>query len=569
MQHNKPHRVFLPQDFKVTNWKALEPYFKSLEERELDDADATEKWLKDRSELEAVLEEDMAWRYIKMNIDTRDEDLAKDFEFFVQEIQPMMSPYDHRLNVKLLESKGVALLNQNKYFIYLRGVKRAVEIFREENVALEAELTSLSQKYGNIAAQMSIEVDGEEMTMQKGQSLLKSTDRSLREKVYHKLHKRRAKDREKLDALFSELIEKRTQLAKNAGFANYRDYMFAAMGRFDYTPDDCFQFHEAISKEIVPIINQFQAERKQKLGLEVLKPWDTSVDPDNLDPLKPFEKGEELLEKSVACFNRLDPYFGNCLNTMDEMGHLDLDSKKGKAPGGFNYPMYEVGAPFIYMNAVGSIDDVVTMVHEGGHAIHSFLTHPLELTAFKNFPSEVAELASMSMELMSMKHWEVFLSDTDELRRAKKDHLKKVLGVLPWVAAIDKFQHWIYTHPTHTVEERHKQWLAIITDLSGSHVDWSGMEHYRDNLWQAQLHLFEVPFYYIEYGMAQLGAIAVWRNFINHEAKAIEDYKIGLSLGYTKSIGSIYQAAGVRFDFSPTYVKELADFVKQELEKLD
>lgn len=569
MQLDTPIRIFLPQDFKVQSWEELEPYFTSLVNRNLDTAEATEQWLKERSELEAVLEEDMAWRYIKMNIDTTDEALAKDFEFFVQEIQPKMAPYDHQLNVKLVESKGVTLLDQDTYFIYLRGVKRAIEIFRDENIALEAELTTLSQKYGSIAAQMSIEHEGEEMTMQKAVSLLKSTDRSLREQIYFKLQKRRAQDRDTLDQLFTELIQKRTQLAKNAGFDNYRDYMFAAMGRFDYTPGDCFQFHEAIEKEIVPIITAFQEERQSKLGLDVLKPWDTSVDPDNLDPLKPFDGGQELLKKSVSCFDQLDPYFSACLRKMDEMGHLDLDSKKGKAPGGFNYPMYEVGAPFIYMNAVGSVDDVVTMVHEGGHAIHSFLTHPLELTSFKSFPSEVAELASMSMELMSMKHWDVYFDDANDLVRAKKDHLKKVLGVLPWVAAIDKFQHWIYTNPTHTAEERHAEWLNIITKLSGSLVDWSGLEQYRDNLWQAQLHLYEVPFYYIEYGMAQLGAIAVWRNFMNDEAKAIEAYKKGLSLGYTASIGDIYEAAGVKFDFSPGCVKELASFVKAELAKLD
>jgi oligoendopeptidase F len=569
MQHSKPTRIFLPQDFKLSSWEQLQPYFESLVSRDLNTAVETEEWLKERSELDAVLEEDMAWRYIKMNIDTTDEALAKEFEFFVQEIEPKMAPYDHKLNVKLIESKGVNLLDVDTYKIYLRGVKRAIEIFREENIALEAELTTLSQKYGTIAAKMAIEHEGEELTMQKGASLLRSTDRDLRESVYHKLQERRAQDRDALDSLFTELIEKRTQLAKNAGFENYRDYMFAAMGRFDYGPEDCFQFHDAIEKEIVPIIEVFQKERKQQLGLDVLKPWDTSVDPNNLPPLKPFEKGDDLLAKSITCFEQLDPYFSNCLKTMEEMGHLDLDSKKGKAPGGFNYPMYEVGAPFIYMNAVGSLDDVVTMVHEGGHAIHSFLTHPLELTTFKSFPSEVAELASMSMELMSSKHWDVFLPDADDLKRAKKDHLKRVLGVLPWVAAIDKFQHWIYTNPTHTVAERHAQWTEIITALSGSELDWTGLEQYRDSMWQAQLHLYEVPFYYIEYGMAQLGAIAVWRNFMQDQTKAIADYKAGLSLGYTKSIGEIYQTAGVKFDFSPAYVKELASFVKDELSKLD
>ncbi|MDB0007437.1 M3 family metallopeptidase, partial [Flavobacteriales bacterium] len=299
---------------------------------------------------------------------------------------------------------------------------------------------------------------------------------------------------------------------------------------------------------------------------EAYKPWDTSVDAEGKAPLKPFEGGEDLIDKSIRCFERLSPYYGQCLSTMKAMKHIDLVSKEGKAPGGFNYPLHEIGVPFIYMNAVGSQRDLVTMVHEGGHAIHSFLSRDLDLCDFKSTPSEVAELASMSMELISMDTWDEFYSNEDELVRAKTEQMQKVLEGLPWIAAIDKFQHWIYTTP-HTAEERRAEWKNIMQKLGSSIVDWDGQEDALLNLWQKQLHLYEVPFYYIEYGMAQLGAIAMWRSYKQLGKEALSNYDEALKLGYTKSIGEIYQTAGIEFNFSQAYVNELADFIKAQLNR--
>ena len=390
----------------------------------------------------------------------------------------------------------------------LRSVNKKIEIFREENIPLFTTMEQKQQEYGAISAKMSIEVNGEKLTMQKAAQLLKSTDRVKREEVYNKISTRRLQDEKALDDLFDELIALRQQIAKNAGFDNYRDYMFAAMGRFDYTPKDCFNFHDAIAQEIVPIINSFEQKRNDKLGYTSYKPWDTAVDVDGFAPLKPFEGGTQLTDLSVECFNRLRPYFGECLSTMKAMKHLDLESKNGKAPGGFMYPLYEIGVPFIYMNAVGSQRDVITMMHEGGHAVHSFLCRDLPMTEFKSTPSEVAELASMSMELISMDHWDVFYADETELKRAKLEQLEKVLEGLPWIASIDKFQHWIYTNK-HTAQERKEKWCEISAALGNQIIDWDGNENVKASLWQRQLHLYEVPFYYIEYGMAQLGAIAM------------------------------------------------------------
>ena len=564
----RPERKFVSEDLKIDSWGKIEPLFEDLLSRSISTTTELEKWMLDRSELEAVLEEDMAWRYIKMNIDTTDKDLSEKFHFWIKEISPKMAPYSHKLNLKLVDNLFLNDLDSDKYRIYLRGVKKSIEIFREDNIPLFTEMEAKQQEYGSISAKMSIEVDGEKLTMQKAALLLKDTNRETREEVYYKISERRSEDREKLDILYDELISLRQKIANNAGFENYRDYMFSAMGRFDYTATDCYSFHDAIQQEIIPIITSLEKERKQKLGLEKYKAWDTSVDVDGKQALKPFDGGDILTDKSIECFTKLRPYFGECLSTMKEMKHLDLESKAGKAPGGFMYPLYEIGVPFIYMNAVGSQRDVVTMVHEGGHAVHSFLSRDLEMTEFKSTPSEVAELASMSMELLSMKHWDVFYDNEEELKRAKKEQLEKALEGLPWIAAIDKFQHWIYT-TNHTADERRKQWIEISSELGNQVIDWEGQEDSLANQWQRQLHLYEVPFYYIEYGMAQLGAIAMWREFILKGEDALDNYMEALKLGYTKSIGEIYNTAGIKFDFSAVYVKELADFIKKELSKIN
>ena len=564
----RPKRKFVPENLIIDSWKKIESLFDNLVEREISNVAELEKWMLDRSELEAVLEEDMAWRYIKMNIDTTNKELGESFSFWIKEIAPKTAPYSHKLNLKLVNSPSLQYLNREKYRIYLRSINKKIEIFREENIPLFTEMEAKQQEYGAISAKMNVEMDGKKLTMQKAAQLLKDTDRNKREKVFKKISERRLQDEKALDDLYDELIALRKQIAKNADFENYRDYMFAAKERFDYTPEDCFDFHDAIEKEIVPIITSFEQKRKDKLGFENYKPWDTQVDVDGLSPLKPFDGGKVLTDKSIECFDRLRPYFGECLATMQAMKHLDLESKDGKAPGGFMYPLYEIGVPFIYMNAVGSQRDVVTMVHEGGHAVHSFLCRDLSMTEFKSTPSEVAELASMSMELLSMDHWDVFYSDNSELKRAKLEQLEKALETLPWVASIDKFQHWIYT-TKHTAKERKEKWLKISSELGNQIIDWEGNEDVHANLWQRQLHLYEVPFYYIEYGMAQLGAIAMWRSYKQLGKKGLDNYMQALKLGYTKSISEIYETAGIKFDFSAQYVKELADFIKEELSELE
>jgi oligoendopeptidase F len=415
---------------------------------------------------------------------------------------------------------------------------------------------------------MTVTIDGQEMTLPQAAVLLMSTDRAKREQVYHAVAERRLKDKDALNDLFSTLISLRHQVANNADFPNFRDYMFKSMGRFDYTPKDCFDFHQAIQHEVVPILNELSEERKAALKVSSLRPWDKAVDAEGREALKPFGSGSELADKTIEVFSRLDPFLGQCLTIMKSMGHLDLESRKGKAPGGYNYPLSEIGVPFIFMNATSTLRDMVTIMHEGGHAIHNFLTRELELNDFKSTPSEVAELASMSMELISMDHWDVFFTNESDLKRAKREHLEDIIETLPWVATIDKFQHWIYENPTHSPDKRRTEWNRIFDEFADTVTDWSGLQDAKDFLWQKQLHLYEVPFYYIEYGMAQLGAVAVWRNFRRDPVKGLEGYQNALKLGYMKSIPEIYKAANIRFDFSQSYIRELMDFLRKELAKI-
>lgn len=565
MQITRPERSFLPQEFKIEKWEDVEQYFIALEQREISSKKDFKQWLLDQSELEAVLEENFAWRYIKMTINTKDENLAKEYTFFVKEIQPKLAPYSFRLNKKLSESPFKNEFKDEAYKILFRSIDTSIKLFREENIPLEAEMAEKSQEFSAISGAQSIEHEGEQITMQKAVTLLKENDASLRKEIFEKMAARRSQDVEKLDDLFSELIQLRHKIATNAGFDNYRDYKFESLGRFDYTKEDCFDFHKSIKDEIVPLVKEISEKQAKDLGKDKLKPWDSEVDPKGRKPLKPFETGQELLDKTISIFNKIDPYFGDCLSTMDELGHLDLESKDGKSPGGYNYPLYEIGVPFIFMNAVGSHRDLITMIHEGGHAVHSFLNRDLELTGFQSLPSEVAELSSMSMELLTMDYWQDFYGNEEELTRAKVEQLETILKILPWVATIDVFQHWIYENPNHSVAERKEKWTQILEDYGTGVTDWSGYESVRENTWQRQLHLFEVPFYYIEYGMAQLGALAVWKNSKSNFKKAIEDYKNALSLGYTKSIPEIYKTAGVTFDFSRENIKELAKFINEEL----
>jgi len=382
----KHPRVYIPENLDI-NWENLEPLFLELKSREINSVEQLENWLKNRSELEAALEEDFAWRYIRMTCDTTNEQLLKDFQYFATEIEPRIAPLSNELNQKFIDSPYSDDLDKEKYFVYTRGIKRALELFREANIPILTEIQVKQQKYQSLTGSMSVTLDGKEYTLEQASVFLKSTDRELRQRAWEAITARRLQDKDELDDLFNELLELRHQVALNAGFENFRDYMFHALGRFDYNSHDCYKFHAAIEREIVPILQEEAEKRKKALGLDSLKPWDLDVDISGKPALKPFNNGAELIEKSIACFEGLDPYIGERLKIMKENNLFDVESRKGKAPGGYNYPLSETGAPFIFMNSANTFRDLTTMVHEGGHAVHTFISADLELNDFKHLPS--------------------------------------------------------------------------------------------------------------------------------------------------------------------------------------
>lgn len=564
----KLNRTFVDKTLIIKDWASIKPYYDNLLSRTINTIDDLKNWLKNWSELDAIVSEDYAWRYIKMTCDTSNNELLESFTFFTEKIEPEIAPIINKLQKKLLECDLINEIEGKDYFVFLRSIKKSNELFREKNIALNTQISNESQKYGAISAEQTIEHESKQITLQKAASLLKSQDRELRKSIYLKIQERKNLDENKLNELYTQLIQLRHEVALNTGFKNYRDYKFEELGRFDYTVKDCVNFHESIAKHIVPINKILERNRKEKLNYDSYKPWDTEFDIDGKAPLEPFKTGEELISKTIQCFSNIDSFFGDCITTMQKLGHLDLESRIGKAPGGYNYPLYESGVPFIFMNSVGTHRDMVTMVHEGGHALHSFLCNQLELTDFKSTPSEVAELASMGMELISMEHWNFFFSNDEDLRRAKKEQLEKILKTLPWIACIDKFQHWVYENPSHSINERYEKWYSISKEFGTGEIDYSGFENNIKRSWQGQLHLYEVPFYYIEYGMAQLGAIALWKNYLENRDTCIKNYKTALSHGYTRTIPELYELAGIKFDFSEQNIKELAEFVLNQYNKL-
>ena len=561
-------RNFVAEDFNPATWEAIEPYYKNLLERNINSVEDLKNWLSNWSEMDAALSENSRWIYVRTTIDTSDEKAKAALLNQYQNVYPALSVQENLMEKKFISSPFLNELEQDIFFTTIRKTKRALELFREENILLQSELQVKQSEFDEISGAQSIFYKDKELTVQQAQVYLKNNDRKQREEIFKLIADRKLQDAEKLDALLTELIQLRHQIALNAGFKNYLEYRFQELGRFDYTPDDCLKFHASIEEVLMPLVNElFEAKRKE-LGFEILKPWDKDADSTGKEPLHPFKSTGELLEKTIQCFNQLDPYFGERIEIMKRMNYLDLDSRMQKSPGGYNMTMPEIGVPFIFMNSANSEHDLITMVHEGGHAIHTFLAHDLELNSFKDTTSEIAEVASMGMELMSMEHWNIFYTNEDDLKRAKKNHLQYILSLLTKTCLGDSFQFWLYTNPNHTVEERRKKWSELHARFTPKNFDWSGDKQILETGYQSILHFYIVPFYYIEYAFAELGSLALWRNFKQNSAKAISDYKNALRLGYTKSIHVFYETAVAKFDFIKPYISSLVAFLKEQLSKL-
>lgn len=563
----RKQRRFLPTDFELSTWQVVQVYCNQLTERPLNSAADIEQLLADHDEIDCLLGEYLRRLNIRITANTTDQLAQEQYEYYVKNISPHILPYYNQLQQKVVASPYMAHLAP-QYAVLLRSIKKNQAIYRAENIPMLVDMNLKQKQYGTIAGTMMVCVEGQEQTMQQAHRHFTKPNRPLRKAAFEAIAERRLASKDELHTLLDQLIALRHQCALNADFDNYRDYKFAAMGRFDYTPDDCMQFHEAVAQQLLPIVDAMLVRQRQQLQLDQLRPYDREMEADQAPPLAPFANTDELIDKSIACLNQLHPPFAQYLRLMQQMGHLDLASRKDKAPGGYNTSLPETNVPFIFMNAVGLSQDIRTMLHEVGHAVHAFLEADLPLLAFKTPPSEVTELASMSMELMSMEHWQVFFEDEQQLKRAKIKQLEKILLSLPSLVLGDRFQHWLYLHPQHTHQQREQAWLDLIQRFSPAVIDWSGYEAYQAISWQQILHFYQVPFYYIEYAMAQLGAIAVWRAYRQNPTAALDHYIAALKLGYTQPIGDIYAAAGIKFDFSEAYIRELMQFVLAELNQL-
>lgn len=561
---------FIPGNLNISSWEDISPYFDKLLAAAPTTAEDLEQLILHYSDVVSVFEEQYAWTYINMSCHTENEEYVKKYETFASKIHPEVSKAANRIDKKITGDPWYDQLDPERYTQLKKNLSRDLEIFREENVPLDAELSKLSSKYEQITGSLTATIDGEILPIPRAVVKLQSANRAEREKAWKAIMTARQTVVPDLDSLFSEMIRLRHRVALNAGFDNFRDYQHANLHRFDYSPRDAEIFHDAIAKHVVPLSREVVTRHRDRLGLadSDYRPWDISGEPADREPLKPFISGAELLSRSKKIFSALLPEFGVNLAKMDSAGLFDLDSRKSKAPGGYNYPLPVTGMPFIFMNAAGTQRDVVTLMHEGGHAMHTFLTNDEPLSFYRDTPSEVAETASMSMELMTARYWDAFYTESD-YRRARREHLEGIITFLPWCSVVDAFQHWVYLHPEHSTAERDDAFVQIYKRFDTGLVNWAGYEKELQNLWKKQPHIFTVPFYYIEYGIAQLGALQVYRNFRANNEKGLKDYMAGLQLGSSKSIPEVWSKMNIRFDFSEALILELMGMIQEELATLE
>jgi oligoendopeptidase F len=561
-------RRFLPETIDLTDTAQLAPIFQRLESA-LDAAGSVadlEAWLANYGEVCAALAESSSLAYIAMTCQTDDEARERAYLHIVEVVDPWLKPRQFALMQKLATLPWFHQLPPY-YAVFRRSVEAQVKIYREENVARETEIAKLSQQYQKISGGMTVLFDGQEQTLARMARIQEEPDRHRREAAWTTVAARRLQEVDVLEELFDKLLALRHEIALAAGFADFRAYTFALYERFDYTPDDCLRFHDAIEHHIVPLVHELQENRRRKLGVERLRPWDLAVDPDHRPPLHPFTESSELLEKSHRIFSKLDSRLGEFFQVLRQHELVDLDNRKGKAPGGYQSTLAEARVPFIFMNAVGTHRDVETMLHEAGHAFHALASRGQPLQPYRSAPIEFCEVASMGMELLAAPHLNAFYAPEDA-RRAERTHLEGILQFFPWMATVDAFQHWLYTHPGHSRAERTACWLSLMDRFGGSE-DYSGFEKNRAALWHRQLHIFEIPFYYVEYGIAQLGALQLWQAAQRDLSSTLDHYLAGLELGGSRPLPELFEASGLAFDFTDKTIAPLMRNVKDALEQLD
>jgi len=564
---------FVPDDFDASQWENIEPYVNDLLQRKLSCSSCLETLISDSSNLAEHISETGALFYIDMTCDTENDEKKNAFLNFVEHVRPKLSEFSDKLNRKIIDHPSIEDL-PTRYDLMIRGIKSDIEIFRIENIPLGVKQTKLVTKAQGITGAMTVEFEGKERTFPEMKAYLESNDRKQRQNAWKSMVKRWMQNSDELSEIFDELIGIRHQISLNAGFDSYTDYMFRAMHRFDYSVEDCLIFHKSIEEVCMPIIKKINSERLSAFGLDILSPWDVNEksgsgpDVSGKQPLRPFETVDEMVEKLSKLFHNMSNDLGIKFDKLVEMDTLDLETRKGKAPGGYQYYLEKSRIPFIFMNAAGLQGDLETMIHESGHAFHSLYCGHLDLIDERDYPIEFAEVASMSMELLTQPEWDIFYEKQDDANRARISHLEGVVFLLPWIATIDAFQHWIYANPKHTRDERKNQWISL-RERFGSVMDWKGNEEFRELSWQQQGHLFGVPFYYVEYGIAQLGALQLWQTHRNNPEKALKSYSNAMKLGNTKTLPDLFAAAELKLGFDEEHLYSLINEVEIAMSEIE
>lgn len=557
----------------ASQWESFAPYYRALQERALD-ASNDREWLQDWSKLTALVREAATLVYINKTLDTTDAQREQAFLAYVEHVEPKLRAAEQALKERMLSLVDGGVDLGDDMVLIVRQMRAEADLFRDANIPLLTELTKLANEYDNVTGALQADWNGETHNLNQLSALLQEKDRTVRERAWLTIVELWLGQRDILNEQYGKMLAIRQQVAENAGLPDYRAYVFREYGRFDYSPEDCYTFHEAIEAAVVPAATRIYQRRQERLGLEQLRPWDVQVEPGDLPPLKPYRGQDELIQHTLDLFHKVDASLGRHFAVLADEELLDLDTRPGKALGGYCSELPLRKRPFIFMNGVGVHDDVQTMLHEAGHAFHYFEAAARQPFVWQTYaPMEFSEVASMSMELLAAPYLtrdQGGFYTPGEAARARIEHLEGILLFLPYMAVVDAFQHWVYTHTAEATDVAacDAAWDQLWSRFMPG-VDWTGYEDSRMTGWHRKLHIFQAPFYYIEYGMAQIGALQVWRNALSSQQDALTDYRSALSLGGTRSLPDLFAAAGAEFRFDTPTVSALVKLVEETIHRLE
>lgn len=558
-----------PEVVAAMKWNQQDFYgrYEKLITQSLNDANLSD-WLADWSSVSDLAMEVFYRLYVATTLDTADKESSQAYHHFLEDIYPSIQEWEQQLKSKLLDSG----LTPENFRVPLARMKAEAQIFREKNLKLLVEEQKLASEYERIVGAQTVEWHGDELTPHQLKTEYLKDDRALRKQAWRTEMACWQNDREAINQLWTRFMAVRGQIAANAGYDNYREYRWLQLGRLDYNAADCQTFHQAIEEVVVPAAERIYQRRQNALGLTDLRPWDLNVDISRRPPLRPFTEENELIVTTGKIFNRINPELAEYFRIMQTEGCLDLASRKGKGPGGYCEFFPVSRRPFIFMNAVGIHDDAQTLLHEAGHAFHGFEAANLPYSQQKDYPMEFAEVASMAMELLASPNLAAdqggFYSP-DDAARAQIEHLESDILFWPYMAVVDSFQHWVYENPRMSADPAacDDHWSRL-WDRFMPGINWQGLEEEKASGWHRKLHIHVLPFYYIEYGIAQLGAVQVWRNSLDDNQQALTDYRRALSLGATRSLPELFQTAGAKFAFKADILGEAVELMEKKIEEL-